>query len=174
MVFEEKQTMPKLMWVLFVLPVLMMVLFFLFYTFESVGERDEFLMVMALGTAIEAIVAWLFYYIKLNTKIDQNGISFRLVPFILSRQYNWQDIEKVWVRKYSPVGEYGGWGIRSRSFSGKNMAYNVWGNKGLQIHLKNGKKILIGTQKPEEMAAFLKRLKEKHELVQIDEPQLNG
>ena len=43
-------------------------------------------------------------------------------------------------------------------FKGKGVAYNVSGNKGLQIVLKSCKKILIGTQKPEEIEKFANQL----------------
>jgi hypothetical protein len=42
---------------------------------------------------------------------------------------------------------YGGWGIK-RGIGG--LAYNVSGNQGLQLVLTDGRKILIGTQKPEQ------------------------
>jgi hypothetical protein len=50
--------------------------------------------------------------------------------------------------------EYGGWGIR---YSWNGIAYNTKGNMGLQIVMNTGKRILIGTQKPEELAAYLKK-----------------
>jgi len=60
------------------------------------------------------------------------------------------------VRKYSPIGEYGGWGYR---VAGKRsgVAYNISGNMGIQIELKNGKKILLGTRKPEEAKEALRK-----------------
>ena len=58
------------------------------------------------------------------------------------------DIEKMEVITYRPIIDYGGWGVR---FGRKGMAYNVSGNIGLLISRKNGKTILIGTQKPDEM-----------------------
>jgi len=53
----------------------------------------------------------------------------------------------VFVRKYSPLFEYGGWGLRW-SLNGK--AVNVRGNMGIQVVLKNGSRILIGTSNPED------------------------
>jgi len=50
-------------------------------------------------------------------------------------------------REYKPIREYGGWGIR---YVIGGIAYNVYGNKGVQLILKNKKKVLVGTQKPEE------------------------
>jgi TATA-box binding protein (TBP) (component of TFIID and TFIIIB) len=37
-------------------------------------------------------------------------------------------------------------------------AYNVSGNQGVQLFFTNGKKLLIGTQKPEEITAILKQI----------------
>jgi hypothetical protein len=54
-------------------------------------------------------------------------------------------------RTYWPILEYGGWGI-SYSFFGKGWAYNVNGNRGGQLELANGKRILIGSQRAEELA----------------------
>ena len=50
---------------------------------------------------------------------------------------------------YNPIMDFGGWGYRV-SWKGKGTALNVKGNKGIELILKNGKKITIGTQKPEE------------------------
>jgi hypothetical protein len=52
--------------------------------------------------------------------------------------------------------EYGGWGYR---VGGKKsgIAFNVSGNMGVQIELKNGKKILLGTRKPKEAEEALKK-----------------
>jgi hypothetical protein len=60
------------------------------------------------------------------------------------------ELSKYEIRTYQPIREYGGWGIRYGS-SGK--AYNISGNTGMQLELKDGTRILLGTQKPEE---FLK------------------
>ncbi len=50
------------------------------------------------------------------------------------------------MRKYSALKDYGGYGVRY----GKNAkAYNVTGNKGIQIELIDGKRILFGSHHPE-------------------------
>jgi hypothetical protein len=41
---------------------------------------------------------------------------------------------------------------------GKNRAFNATGNIGLQLVFKDGKKLLIGTQKPAEIEAVLASL----------------
>lgn len=103
------------------------------------------------------IIIWLFSISKLITRIDKFGIEFRFIPYHSKfKIISWSDIERVEVKRYKPLKEYGGWGIRS----GKNgKAYNVDGDKGLLIFFKTGKQILIGTQKDVELNEFLKKLK---------------
>lgn len=91
--------------------------------------------------------------LRLDTEIRTDGIYVRFVPVHKKfRFYSWAELEKVYVRKYSPIGEYGGWGLRGL---GKNRALNVSGNEGLQLIMKDGRKLLIGTRKPEEIKAVL-------------------
>jgi hypothetical protein len=61
------------------------------------------------------------------------------------------------VRQYNPITEYGGWNISIGLF-GKGQAFNVSGNKGLQLIYDNGKKFLTGTQGPEEPEQLLKQI----------------
>ena len=100
---------------------------------------------------------FLFYSIRLETEIRRDGIYVRFPPFIRkTRIYRWEDVRSCYVRKYSPIGEYGGWGYR---MAGKKagIAFNVSGNMGIQLELKNGKKILLGTKKPEEAREALRK-----------------
>ena len=104
------------------------------------------------------LLSLLFFSFNLITIVKPDGIYVRFFPFHLSfRRYTWDMISKVYVRHYSPIGEYGGWGIRLGLF-GKCKAYNVSGNKGLQIEFTNNKKLLIGTKKPDELATVLTNL----------------
>ena len=70
-------------------------------------------------------------------------------------------MEQCYVRKYSPLREYGGWGVRG-SF-GKNKAYNVKGNQGIQIELKKGGKVLVGTQRKTEAQQVIDRYFKKEQ-----------
>jgi hypothetical protein len=94
---------------------------------------------------------------NLKVIIDRFGIEFRFFPFHLHyRKIEWDEVESYEVIKYKPLLDYGGWGIRY-GFIGK--AYNVRGNMGLKLKLKNGKNILFGTQKAEELREFLNKMK---------------
>jgi hypothetical protein len=102
------------------------------------------------------LFALFFMNMGLQTRIDDHGIHFKFIPF--SRRfttYLWSEISKCEVREYSPVKEYGGWGIR---YGRNGMAYNVSGNQGIDIILKNGKRVLIGTKKNIEIQLFLSKI----------------
>ena len=89
-----------------------------------------------------------FYSLRLITEVHRDGIHIRFFPFHRKfKIFHYAEIDNYAAREYKPIREYGGWGIR---YSLGGMAYNVYGNKGVQLILKNKKKILIGTQKPEE------------------------
>lgn len=84
----------------------------------------------------------LFRLMKLTTTLDASGIRVQFQPFV-HKFFAWEEIDQVYVRKYNSLLEFGGWGIR---FGRNGTAYNVAGNQGLQVILKNGKRFLIGTQ----------------------------
>jgi len=94
--------------------------------------------------------------LTLNTKIDKNGISYQFWPVHRKEQLiKWEEVSRAYVRKYKPILEYGGWGFRTGR---KGRALNTSGNIGLQIEFVSGKKLLIGTHKPEELARVLHKL----------------
>ncbi|MFO8147048.1 MAG: hypothetical protein R6U03_06625, partial [Gillisia sp.] len=98
-------------------------------------------------------------FLRQDTRIDSQGITTKFFPMGFSRKFfAWKEMEKVYVRKYSPIVEYGGWGIRG---IGRKKAYNVAGNLGIQIVTKDKKKFLIGTQKPDAARAVLKQYQHK-------------
>lgn len=136
--FTEKQRFTQWwLWLIMILAVA-----FAFYYEESTLEM-----------AVALIIPIFLFVLNLETEISKEGISIRFFPFHLKKKFfSWDEIAKAEVREYSPLLEYGGWGIRK----GKSgVAYNVKGNMGLQLVLKSGKKILIGTQKTEELKQIL-------------------
>ncbi len=107
---------------------------------------------------IPFIMLVLFLSARLQTRVSQEGILFRYLPF--HRRYkkiNYNDIETYRPIQYHPLTDYGGWGIRY-GIKSKGRAYNVEGNMGIQLKLKNDQYILIGTKRPQ---AFQEAI-EKH------------
>lgn len=100
----------------------------------------------------------LFYFLKLTTEVRKDGIYYRFKPFhIRWNRIVLQDVKKYEIRKYNPLKEYGGYGIR---YGLKGRAYNVSGVMGIQFELNNGKKILIGTQAADNFKEAIDKIRE--------------
>lgn len=152
-VFYEKQKFRQ--WWLWLI-----IIFLLGFTaYNFIENRQYFSTNELIASSVVSIVIFiLFFTIKLETKIDELGVRVRLFPFHLQFKYfPWKTIQKAYIREYSPIGEYGGWGLRMGLF-GKGKAYNVSGNIGLQLVFNDNKKLLIGTQKYEEIRFFLEKI----------------
>lgn len=98
------------------------------------------------------LVTVLFVVLKMKTTITQKSIQLVYFPFVW-KTINIDDIASMEVINYGFVG---GWGIRLWTSYG--TVYNVRGNKGLHIKLKNGKQLVIGTQKPKELEKVVEQL----------------
>jgi hypothetical protein len=143
-VFKEEQRFTQL-W---------LVVLIIFSTIVPVGiilteaksmESSELVIALSVVILAPAII----FLFKLKTRIDEKGIHYRFIPFHLKTQIiPWSNINKIYVRNYDPISEYGGWGIKGGSLwnKKKGTAVNVKGDVGIQLELKNNKKLLIGTQ----------------------------
>ncbi len=128
---------------------------------DKVAEDDYAGQVFVALLVLATIV--LFYILHLKTEIDDRGIHYRFFPIQLKlKSAHWHDIKTCEVRTYHPMKEYGGWGYKFAK--GNEIALSARGNKGIQIEFKNGKKLLIGTQRPEDAERIIKRYF-KHERI---------
>jgi hypothetical protein len=125
----------------------------------------------------EMLILWLlfgilfpifFYKLKLTTEVRKSGLYIRFFPFHLSFKRIPREREKLKkheVRTYSPITEYGGWGIKWGS-GGK--AYNVSGNRGVQLEFTDGKRLLIGSQKPEQLDSAIEHYFKNYDKTEIN------
>jgi hypothetical protein len=91
--------------------------------------------------------------LRLDTRLDATGAHYRLFPL----QWHWQcrpwtDVAHAYLRAYDPLGEYGGWGLKGQR---SNRALNIAGDQGLQLVLRDGNRLLLGTQRPAEITQVL-------------------
>ena len=146
--FEEKQKFTQ--WWLWVI--------LLSFPIISVGPFDDNeinLYYVLIGLAIPL----LFYLFELRIKVNKDGLHYQFSPFHLKfYTIKMEEIESFKAMEYSPLKEYGGWGIR---YGFKGKAYNVSGNKGVKIFLKNGANIMFGSQNHKELAKALKVAKQQ-------------
>ena len=93
---------------------------------------------------------FLLVFSKLQTNVRSDGVYFKYFPFhFKQKKIGKNEIKSYSITRYHPIKEYGGWGIRYTLGKKKGRAYNVRGNIGMRFELKNGKNILLGTEKPE-------------------------
>ena len=145
-VFLEKQFV-KWWWLTMFILALIVIIFGTAYYATQGSEEDTTVIVSIICCLIAFPLVFGLLYLRLETRIDEKGIFTYFRPFNFTRKFfSWEDIRECHVRQYSPISEYGGWGLRG--IGSKSKAYNIWGNKGIQIVTNDGKRFLIGTQKP--------------------------
>ncbi|MBD3750674.1 MAG: hypothetical protein IE931_14395 [Sphingobacteriales bacterium] len=125
---------------------------------QQFGDKPMSNVGLIVTTALTIVLTLLFVNFRLDTIIRKDGIYVRFFPFHFKfKHYSWDSLTKSFVRQYSPLTEYGGWGLRLGLF-GKGTAYNVSGDKGLQLEFTDKKKLLIGTNKPDELTETLNKV----------------
>lgn len=128
---------------------------------NSISNNESFWGILI--TTFTVLVVFIFILsINLKTKIDNLGIFYQFFPIHINQKFiSWNEIEKCYIKKYNSIRDFGGYGYRVSLFKNKGKAINVRGNYGLQLEFKNGKKLLIGTQKQSELAKVLETYKNK-------------
>jgi hypothetical protein len=64
-------------------------------------------------------------------------------------------IARAYARRYHPLKEYGGWGIRNGR---EGRAFTLGGRDGVQLVLRSGTRVLIGSRQAEELASAIRRI----------------
>ena len=91
----------------------------------------------------------LFFFGRLVTEVRDDGIYICFSPFHWTfRRIAFTEVKESQVRTCRPIREYGGWGIR---YGSTGKAYNVSGDRGVQIELLNGNRLFIGSQRAEQL-----------------------
>ena len=116
---------------------------------EPISDWAAWVLTIVFGLGFPVFAA----IVRLVTEVRPGTLSIRLVPF-RGRLIPLQDIRTADSREYSPMREFGGWGIRLAADGGK--AYNAHGSVGVQLVLTDGKRVLVGTQRAEELIAALR------------------
>jgi hypothetical protein len=121
---------------------------------------DEALIANAfIAVTVMVFLVILLFSSVLEVVVDKASVSYRYYPLIR----NWKRIERETIQDFYRK-EYTiltGYGVRI-DFHG-NRALTVKGNTGIEIAILNGKKFLIGTQKPDEFLDALNKMKKGSE-----------
>lgn len=101
-------------------------------------------------------LALLLWPSRLETEVQPDGVAVRFFPFHFDwRRFPAGALRECYARRYSPIREYGGWGIR---YGWQGRAYNISGREGVQLVFKNGKRLLIGSRRPQELETAIRSI----------------
>lgn len=167
-IFYEKQYSSRTK-LLYILPIIIIVvIIFNAYWLIRVNFNDNpfdlgsiptsNLIVIAVLVLIMSIVVIIHNsFAHLIIKINEKGIT--ATYFSIGKKQLKIDVKEILsynIRKYSPYKEYWGYGVRENSRRGK--AYILKGRVGLHIQLKNGKCLMIGTQKKQAIEYAMRKI----------------
>lgn len=102
--------------------------------------------VLPLGLAVNLL--WL----RTTVTETQLSVSFGALFPLYRRSIARADIVSFEAVTYSPLAEYGGWGIK---WGRSGLALNARGDRGVRLMLTDGRRVLVGSQRAEELAAAL-------------------
>lgn len=99
------------------------------------------------------VLLWAVYLrlitVRLVTDLDSHELSVGLKGLWRKMSLPVSEIRTARPVRYDPAGEFGGYGIRSGP---RGVAYIASGDGGVQLELRDGRKILVGSQHPEVLA----------------------
>jgi hypothetical protein len=108
----------------------------------------------AIGTGLVLIVVILLLHMTTEATPSDLRVWFGWLP-TYRRSVPIEMIRSVEVVTYRPIADFGFWGIRSGRDG--ERALIARGNRGVRLELTDGSKLLIGSQKPDLLAAALDR-----------------
>ena len=124
----------------------------------AIASGQEQLGGVILGAGIWIGITTLLVLASLRVTVDEAGIHIRQL-WLFKRDIPFDRIASFEARTYRPIREYLGWGVR---YGPSGMAYNMSGNRGLQLILTDGSRVLIGSQRPEDLERAVAIARERH------------
>jgi hypothetical protein len=99
---------------------------------------------------------WLVYLrlitVRLVTDVRSDQVTVAMRGFWRGRHIPLNEIRSVKVVAYDPVRDYGGYGIR---IARGVKAYIASGNRGVRLEFANSGAVLIGSERPEDLASVI-------------------
>lgn len=90
-----------------------------------------------------------FLFVPMSVAVHADDILVLFPPY--RRVIQFEDITDVQLRTFNAIWEYGGWGIRFAFPLWKHNMIAISGNQGVELTLKSGEKLMIGSTRPTEL-----------------------
>jgi len=117
----------------------------------SVGLSREGSIFIVLGAGVVPLIAVLLAFVQLVTDVSDDTLTIAYRGLWPTRRIALRDIARHEVVTYR--GWLTGYGVRISFTYG--MVYNSSGDRGVRIVLRDGSKLLVGSQRAEELNAAL-------------------
>ncbi len=128
-------------------------LLFIFMFINAVSAKTP-VIAGVLGVCIMMMIAiiWLTAKTTLKTEYTDEGITYLFFPFVRSpKSILLPDVKKMYLKTISPIGEFGGYGLRLK---GDVTGYIV-SPETLYVELKSGKTLAFSVSNKEEIQAYI-------------------
>ena len=110
-------------------------------------------LLLLIGPGVVALIAFLFTLSHLDTDVTDDGVVVAFRYLWPARRIAFGDIAGLEVKRYRPLIDYGGWGVR---LGPAGWAFSTGGNVGVKLRLRQGFPVLIGTNRPQELEAAIR------------------
>jgi hypothetical protein len=111
---------------------------------------------LLLGPGVIAAIALLFALARLVVDVDRDAITVAFHFLWPKRRISISQVRKAEATKYSPLFDYGGYGVR---LGFRGWAWSVSGDEGVLVETNDGSHVMIGSQRPKELEAAIERAK---------------
>jgi hypothetical protein len=118
-----------------------------------VFSRPDDALLLAIAPVVVVLVASLISLSHLDVDVTDQGVTIAFRYLWPTRRIGFAEIVGLEVRKYNSLLEYGGWGVR---LGPKGWGYMTTGKEGVQLRLRKGLPVLIGSARPRELEAAIR------------------
>lgn len=114
----------------------------------------QFFLAILTGLALPVVLA--IFLLRMTTEVTPSRVRiwFGWTP-AYPREVMIDNIRKVSVVRFRPIREHGGWGIRQGPDGERVLTAR--GDQGVRLELEDGNRLLIGSQRPQELADSIRR-----------------
>ena len=119
---------------------------------QTISRPDE-LIIVTITPLVVVLVALLYSRAHLDVDVNGEGVTIAFRYLWPTRRIRFAEIIGLEVRRYNPLLEYGGWGVR---LGPRGWGYMTTGNEGVQLRLRKRIPVLIGSARPRELEAAIR------------------
>jgi hypothetical protein len=110
--------------------------------------------VLLVGVVIISLVATLLALARLVVDVSVEEITVAFHFLWPTRRIRIADVKRAYASAYNSLLDYGGIGVR---LGPRGWAFNTGGDQGVLVETKDGKRVMIGSQRAKELEAAIAR-----------------